>query len=177
MQKALAVVVFLLVVLSHAASAAQCRATIAASTPAERAELLLGAVERFSAERPDLTPDQTQFLREAVRLGEDIATLGQDERRQAAFTRRATQFMARARELFSNNELGALFTSMGPMQVWLAQQAAMPAYCDCPPNPCPGGVCVMGCVSWEGSDGVHHVALCQMPTPPGGVESPFARLV
>jgi hypothetical protein len=163
---AVAVVVCMTLFPNAVSAASPCTARVTPSTPAARAELWRGALERFSAERPDLTAEQQQFVRQAVSMGEDMATLQQDARAQAAFARRATQLVARARELFSNNELGALFTSMGQTQVWLARMVAMPAYCDCPPNPCPGGSCVMGCVSWESDDGTRHVGLCVMPPPP-----------
>jgi hypothetical protein len=111
------------------------------------------ALERFTAARPDLTAAQQQFLREALPLGNDLPP------------RKAMRFVEEARELFSHNERGALFTSMGPMQRVLSLLAAIPAYCDCPGNPCVGGSCVSGCISWDGEDGVRRDGLCVMPAP------------
>jgi hypothetical protein len=137
-------------------------------TPAERAELWREAIDDFTAARPDLTPEQAQLLDQGVSLGDEIATLTQDTRAQAAFARKATGFMERARELFTNNELGELFTGMGETQVWMAQVTAGDAFCNCTSNndTCtvgpggPSGTCKAGCSSWDGSDGLRRTGLC-----------------
>jgi hypothetical protein len=140
-------------------------------TPDARAELWLEAIDDFTAARPDLTPEQAQLLDEGGWLGDEIATLTQDTRAQAAFARKATGFMERARELFTNSELGELFTAMGETQVWVAQVIAGDAYCTCTgTNSCtmapggPGGTCQAGCTSWAGSDGLRRDGLCSEAT-------------
>ena len=151
--------------LPNTASAAPCTIRVA-TTAAERAELWTEAVDRF-AERRGLSAEQTQFLREASRLGQEIAALKDGAPEQAAFARKATVIMDRARELFTNDELGALFTSMGTTQLWLAELAAAPSYCNCVgtggctmPNGGPSGSCVTGCVSWTGDDGQDRIREC-----------------
>jgi hypothetical protein len=175
---ALAVVALVTLLPDHA-FAAPCSNIRIATTSAERAALWNEAIDRFTAERRGLTAEQTQFLSDAARLGDEIATLQQDEREQAAFARKATRLMEQARELFTKNELGALFTSMGTTQIWLAQVAAVPAYCNCPgPGPCqmpgggPNGTCVTGCVSWTGTGGdmTHICTPTATPTPRDPVE-------
>ncbi|MEA2489218.1 MAG: hypothetical protein QOH21_1010 [Acidobacteriota bacterium] len=136
-------------------------------TPAARAELWREAIEDFTAAHPDLTPEQAQLLDQGVSLGDEIATLTQDTRAQAAFAREATAFMEHARELFTNSQLGELFTAMGETQVWMAQVTAGDAYCTCTgTNTCtigpggPSGSCQAGCTSWAGSDGLRRDGLC-----------------
>lgn len=161
---ALAVVSVVTLLPGSAFAAAPCQMELA-STPAARANLWQEALENFTAERPNLTAEQAQFLAQAVSLGDEIATLKQDAREQAAFARKAARFMERARELFSNNELGELFTDMGQTQVWLAQMAAAPAYCNCSGiGSCqfsggPSGNCAAGCQSWDGN-GTRYDGLC-----------------
>lgn len=138
----------------------------AARTPEARAELWREAVDNFTAARPDLSAEQSQLLGQAVSLGNEIATLKQDAREQAVFARKATRFMDRARELFTNNELGELFTGMGQTQVWLAELAASTPYCNCTGSgSCtfgggPTGTCTAGCQSWDGEDGRRRDGLC-----------------
>lgn len=162
---ALPVVILVTLLPDAAYAAAPCTATLA-RTPAARAALWQGALARFTAERPELTPEQTQVLAQATRLGDEIGTLREDEPAPAAFVRKATRFVEQARTLFSNDELGALFTSMGPTQIWLAQLTGTMPFCDCPPNPCPGGVCVMGCLTWDMPNGTRSVGLCVPAAPP-----------
>jgi len=160
------VIVAVVTLLPDAAFAAPCNIRIA-TTAAERAALWNEAIDRFTAERPGFSAEQTQFLRDAARLGDDIAALKQDDREQAAFARKATLLMEQARDLFSNDELGALFTSMGTTQVWLAAMAAAEPYCNCVgTGSCqmggggPSGTCVTGCVSWTGDDGRDRIRIC-----------------
>ena len=164
----LAVVTTFTLLPGSAFAAAPCQMELA-STPGARANLWQEALESFTAERPNLTAEQAQFLRQAVSLGDEIATLKQDALEQAAFARKATRFMERARELFSNNELGQLFTGMGQTQVWLAEMTAATAFCNCSGiGACqfsggPSGDCKAGCESWD-SDGVRYDGLCSRAT-------------
>ena len=158
-------VVSLFTLLPDSASAAPCTMRTA-TTAIERASLWNEAIDAFSA-RPGLTPEQTQFLREAGRFGEQIAALKEDSRAQAAFARRATRLMERARELFTKSQLGELFTSMGETQVWFSEVVAAEAYCNCiGAGSCsmgpggPSGSCSAGCTSWDGSDGQRRDGLC-----------------
>ena len=158
-------VVALLTVLPDEALAGPC--TVAsARTPAARAELWRQALDRFSAERPDLTAEQMQFINDAHRLGDQIATLQQNERARAIFARKAARFVDRSRELFSQTELGELFSSMGQTQIWLADLLAATPYCnctgsgDCTFNGGPTGSCNSGCVSWDGEDGRRRDGIC-----------------
>jgi hypothetical protein len=151
--------------LPNTASAAPCTIRVA-TTAAERAELWTAAIDRF-AERRGLSAEQTQFLSELSRLGGEIAALKEGAPEQAAFARKATVILERGHQLFTNNELGALFTSMGTTQVWFAQLAAAPAYCNCiGTGGCtmagggPSGTCVTGCVSWTGDDGQDRGRVC-----------------
>lgn len=162
---ALAVVTLVLLLPGAAYAASPCTMELA-RTPAARAGLWQEAVARFTAERPGLTREQTQFLDQAMRLGDEIGALRQDERAPAAFVRKAKRFLEQARELFSNNELGALFTSMGPTQIWLAEMTATVPFCNCPPDPCTGGVCVTGCLTWDMPDGTRSQGLCQLRPDP-----------
>lgn len=163
---ALAVVTFVTLLPDTAFAAAPCTMRAPASTPAERAELWREAFEDFTAKRSGLTAEQTQFVGQALRLGDDIAALQEDERAQAAFRRKATRLMAQARELFSTNELGELFTSMGQTQIWLAEVVAAAAYCDCTgPGDCqmpggPSGNCGGDCTTWDGTDGRRRNGIC-----------------
>ncbi len=163
---ALAVVTFLTFAPGEASAAAPCTVGITRN-PIARAELWRGALERFTAMRPDLTAEQAQFLDDAVQLGDHIATLRQDARAQAAFARRAARIMERARELFSHAEVGELFSSMGPTQVWLAAVVASTPYCNCTgTGSCefggggPSGTCEDGCVTWTGDDGRRRDGIC-----------------
>ncbi len=138
-----------------------------ATTSAERAALWNEALDHFTAERPDLTARQRQFISDAARLGDQIAAPKQDERANVAFAREVTRLMEQARELFTNDELGALFTSMGTTQTWIARVVAAPAYCNCVGSGgCqmggggPSGDCITGCVSWTGTDGQDRVRIC-----------------
>lgn len=162
-------VVAFVTLLPDAASAAPCGAG-SASTPAARADLWRGALERFAVDRPDFTPEQTRFIAQALELSDDLATPPQDERTQAIFIRKAKRVVERSRELFSDAELGQLFSSMGPMQSWLADVVAMTPYCDCiGGGSCsmgpggPSGTCQAGCLSWDGSDGQRRDGLCGSP--------------
>lgn len=159
-------VVALVALPSDPAFAGPCSIRIA-NTAAERAAFWNEALDQFAAERPGLSARQTQFLREAAGLGDDITALRDDEREQAALGRKATHLFERARSLFTNDELGALFTSMGTTQTWLAQVAAVPAYCncvgtgDCEMQPGgPKGKCLTGCVTWTDSNGQDRIRVC-----------------
>jgi hypothetical protein len=85
----------------------------AAATPSPRAAFWREAIDDFTATRPDLIPEQNQLLRSGVSLGNKIATLTHDTRAQGCVARKAAGFMERARELFTNSQLGELFTGMG----------------------------------------------------------------
>ena len=180
---ALAVVAFMTVLPDTAAAAA---AAATATTPAERADLWNDAVLEFSVSHPSLNDAQAEVLAQALRLGDEIATLQQqDESVQAVFRKKAARLLEEAREHFSNDELGALFTSMGPAQIWLMQLvAAQPAWCDCTgPGACqmpggPTGECTTTtqCVTWE-ADGRRRNGLCSpaatptTPTTPATTEN------
>jgi hypothetical protein len=137
-------------------------------TPAARAELWRKSLDSFAAGHPGLTAEQGQLLDQAVSLGDEIATLKQDASAQAAFGRKASLFMERARKVLSNNELGELFTGMGQTQVWLAEMVASVPYCNCSTNggACtmggggPSGTCQSGCVSWDGDTGTRYSGMC-----------------
>jgi hypothetical protein len=158
-------VVALVVLLPNSAFAARaCRIEIA-NTPAERAELVREALDTFTEEHPNLTAQQTEVLAQLGSLGEQIAVLHQDLQKDAAFVRNATRIVGRAREVFSNSDLGRLFTDMGETQVWLAQMVAATPYCNCSgAGSCtfsggPTGTCSAGCVSWDG-DGTRYDGIC-----------------
>ncbi len=158
-------VVALVVLAPEVTHAAPCGVRIA-TTAAERAALWNDGLTRF-AERPGLNAAQMKFLGEAAALGKDIATLKTDDPGQAAFARKAARIMEQARDLFTNDELGALFTSMGSTQVWLSRMVAVPAYCNCMgTGTCqmagggPSGNCITGCVSWTGDDGSDRIRIC-----------------
>jgi hypothetical protein len=161
---ALAVIVVVAILPNTAFAARTCKIE-QASTPAERAELWNEALVNFTAAHPHLTAEQAQVLAQAVSLGAEIGTLKQDAPEQAAFARKAALVLEQARELFTNNELGKLFTDMGETQLWLAQAVAGPAYCNCSgAGACqfsggPSGNCNAGCVSWDG-DGTRYDGLC-----------------
>lgn len=166
-------VVALVTILPDTAFAAQTCKVERASTPEARAGLWGEALESFSAARPDLSPEQARWVADAVSLRSDIATLPEDEGARAAFARKVTHFMERAHELFSNNELGPLFTDMGETQLWLAQLAAAYPYCNCvgtgecqlsPPSG-PKGDCKSGCISWDGN-GTRWDGICTVPATP-----------
>ena len=157
--------VTLFTLLPDAAYAARtCKVEIA-DTPEARATLWTEALENFTAASPNLSAEQTQWLREAAGIGNEIATLKADDAAQATFARKATRFLEQGRELFTNDQLGRLFTDMGETQLWLAKVAAGPAYCNCSgAGPCtfsggPTGTCNAGCVSWDG-DGTRWDGLC-----------------
>lgn len=162
----LAVVAFVTLLPDTAFAAGPCTMRAPADTPVERAELWREAFENFTANRPDLTAGQIQFVGQALRLGDDIAALPEDERAQAAFRRKATRLVEQARELFTNNELGELFTSMGETQIWFADMVAAAAYCDCTgPGACqmpggPSGNCGGDCTTWDGTDGRRRNGIC-----------------
>jgi len=140
----------------------------AARTPGARADLWRKSLDSFAAARPDLSAEQAELLAQAARLGNEIAALKQDASEQAAFARKANRFMERARELFTNNELGELFTGMGQTQVWLANLVAAVPYCNCSTNggSCtmpgggPSGTCQSGCVSWDHDNGTRYSGMC-----------------
>jgi hypothetical protein len=163
---ALAVVVFVtLLPDANAASAVPCRAELA-STPAGRADLWRKALQRFTAEHADLTAEQARFVSQAVQLGDDLATQQKDERTQAAFIQKAKKIVERSHELFSNGQLGALYSSMGPLQKWFGDVIQSTAFCDCiGSGSCtmgggPSGTCQAGCTSWDGTDGQRRDGLC-----------------
>lgn len=149
------------------ASAAPCSME-AVRTPAARADLWRKSLDSFTAGHPGLTAEQGQLLDQAVSLGDEIAALKQDASAQAAFARKASLFMERARKVFSTNELGELYTGMGQTQVWLADMAASVPYCNCSTNggACtmggggPSGTCQSGCVSWDGDNGTRYSGMC-----------------
>lgn len=133
----------------------------------DRARLWNEGVDHFIAQRADFSPEQAALIEDAYALGDQIAVLRQDDVAQAMFARKATRFMERAREVFTNAELGQLFTSMGPAQVWFTALAAATPYCNCTGSgSCtfgsggPTGTCNGGCVSWDGDDGRRRDGVC-----------------
>lgn len=152
--------------LAASAAAAPCTISVAARTPEARADLWRGALESFSAERA-LSAEQRQFIAEAFSLGDEIAALKQDDREHAAFVRKAARIMEQSRELFSQNERGALFSAMGDTQIWMASLVAALPICNCTgTGPCqaaaggPVGECKAGCESWDGTDGRRRDGVC-----------------
>ena len=161
----MSLVVVLVTLLPNAAFAAKTCKVELADTPEARATLWTEALENFTAASANLSNEQTQWLREAAAIGNEIATLKADDVAQATFARKATRFLEEGRELFTNNQLGQLFTDMGETQLWLAQVAAAPAYCNCSgAGSCtfsggPTGTCNAGCTSWDGN-GTRWDGLC-----------------
>lgn len=133
----------------------------------DRVRLWNEGVDHFIAQRSEFTPDQAQLIEDAYAFGDQIAGLREDGVAQAMFARRATRFMERAREVFTNKELGQLFSSMGPAQVWFTLLAGATPYCNCTGSgDCtfgsggPTGTCQGGCVSWDGDDGRRRDGVC-----------------
>jgi hypothetical protein len=163
----MALVVVALAALPAVAAAAPAPCKGDASIPLKRAELWLGAVEQFTTQHPDLTADQAQFIDQAVTLAKDLAVQPEDVRAQATFKRKVKGIVERSQELFTRNQLGALYSAMGgPMQRWLAEMTAMSPLCDCVgtgsctmPNGGPTGTCQGGCLTWE-NGGTRYDGLC-----------------
>jgi hypothetical protein len=164
---ALAVVALVTLLPDTAAAAAPACKVIEARTSLERADLWRNALEDYALMHPGLTDAQRKFIDEARGLTGEIAALRQDERAQADFVRKATRVMEQARELFTKNELGELFTSMGQTQIWLAQIVGATPLCNCVgPGPCqapnggPKGDCGSGCVTWDDTGGTRWNGVC-----------------
>jgi hypothetical protein len=163
----LGLVIVALAALPTVAEAAPAPCKGDASTPLRRADLWLGALEQFAVQHPDLTADQAQFIDQAVTLAKDLAVQPEDVRVQAALQRKVKGVVELSRELFTRNQLGALYSAMGgPMQRWLTEMTAMTALCDCVgsgsctmPNGGPTGTCQGGCLTWE-NGGTRYDGLC-----------------
>lgn len=164
---ALALVVLVTLLPQTAAAAGPCIAATAANTPGERADLFRLSLERFGANHADLTAAQRQFITQSAKLGDDLGATQPDARAEAALIRKAKTFVERSHELFTNNQLGELFTSMGSVQTFFAAAAAAAPFCncigqgDCVMGPGgPTGTCAAGCQSWDGSDGFRRDGIC-----------------
>jgi hypothetical protein len=171
----MALVLVTLVALGTAWAAGPCIAAAAANTPGERADLFRQSLERFGTNHADLTTAQRQFITQSARLGEDLGATQPDARAEASLIRKAKTFVERSHELFTNNQLGELFTSMGSVQHFFAAAAAAAPFCncigqgDCVMGPGgPTGTCAAGCQSWDGSDGFRRDGICS----PKAVEAP-----
>lgn len=159
---ALAIVALVALLPGTASAGAPCTAATA-NTVGERADLFRLSLERFNSQHANLTAEQRQFIAQSAKLADDLGATEQD----AGAIRKAKQFVDRSHELFSNNQLGELFSSMGPLQHFLAVAAAAAPFCDCiGTGDCvmgpggPTGTCAAGCQSWDGSDGVRRNGIC-----------------
>lgn len=138
-----------------------------ASTAHGRADLWRNALVTFKAGHTNLTADQARFIDEATLFSDALANQPEDTQARIGFIRKAERLVARSRELFTNRELGELYSSMGPMQSWLAETVAATPFCNCYSSPCtlgsggsPTGTCAAGCLSWDDNGGTRYTGLC-----------------
>lgn len=127
------------------------------------------AFATFAERHPDLTPEQMTFIWSAMDVAtpEAFAVRNGAERWARQEGAPIADLVKRSRELFSNDQLGEIFTGMGSLQRFLAEAAATIPYCNCRVinGPCSapypaGSVCKTGCMSWTDANGNNWVGIC-----------------
>lgn len=149
-------------------------------SPQERSGLWLDSLARFAASHPNLTVEQQQVILDAVDLATPATFAmphGQGRWQQTA-GRALSDLIRHAEKSFSRNELGELFSRMGPLQAWLAATKVAPIpFCNCSPigsrcGPNNAGICQTGCLSWTDSQGNNWVGICNVAPNPNPDPNP-----
>lgn len=135
-------------------SVAECRGPRAAVPANERGSVWIAALDAFAAEQPALSEAQARWVDRARGVGIDLSS--PNEVKQGTAVRIARDLVANAAEVFSEHQIGALFSAMGSLQRWLADVAVIAhPYCNCVRgqscSPLPG-TCTSGCLTWDGSN-------------------------
>lgn len=136
------------------------------STPPETlSRLWLDAIDNFALELRNPSEAQLAVILEASEIGSP------DTFEEARYDRlrKLSIIIERMQRVFTQDQLGALFTSIDPVQKWLVDAEVLPTpHCNCqsPGGTCqfggggPSGNCQTGCVSWTGDDGGHRTGIC-----------------
>ena len=164
----LAVIVLLAMVVgaAPAAAAAECFTLSAHPSPRTLSQAWNASWQQFVETRTDLSSKELLLIEAALEIGHPRFF---EEALRSSDTRAPLVEVAlRAREILTVHELGALFSSLGPVQWMLVEEQVLATpLCNCQTigGTCtysggPSGTCTTGCVSWTGDDGKHRVGIC-----------------